>query len=49
MPGADGSNPGGAGSNPGGAAGSGNDRMIIVIQLVVGAVLVMFAAGALDC
>jgi hypothetical protein len=44
MPGADGSNPGGAGSNPGGAAGSGNDRMIIVVQLVVGAVLVMFAA-----
>jgi hypothetical protein len=51
MPGGDGSNPGGAGSNqggagsnPGGAAGSGNDRMIIVVQLVVGAVLVMFAA-----
>jgi hypothetical protein len=44
MPGASGSNPGGAGSNPGGAPGSGNDRMIIVVQLVVGAVLVMFAA-----
>ena len=36
--------PGGDGSNPGGAAGAGNDRMIIVVQLVVGALLVMFAA-----
>ena len=36
--------PGGDGSNPGGAAGSGNDRMIIVVQLIVGALLVMFAA-----
>ena len=35
--------PGGDGSNPA-EPGSGNDRMIIVVQLIVGALLVMFAA-----